>query len=167
MATLDTAQGKVYCGCIGSMDRHEYGVVGKSVNLAARLMMKAAGMILCDDSTKDLDGLHSFDCLSSVEAKGYGNLVPVFTPLTYRDFFVDTDQAMSSIPSHAVQFPPCHFPCSCLTFCFLGLLLVQTRLENCCHHQTSQCCKIALRSFRASLILLATAEQPTTQQSLW
>lgn len=43
--------GVVYCGTVGNELRREYAAVGDVVNLAARLMSKAAGEILLDENT--------------------------------------------------------------------------------------------------------------------
>ena len=43
--------GVVYCGTVGNDVRREYAAVGDVVNLAARLMSKAKGEILLDEST--------------------------------------------------------------------------------------------------------------------
>jgi hypothetical protein len=55
-ASIGIASGLAFCGLVGSSVRHEYAVMGSSVNLSARLMSVAlVGTILCDQKTKDSD----------------------------------------------------------------------------------------------------------------
>jgi len=50
--TIGIATGKVFCGKIGSDQRHECGIVGDTVNLAARLcFLNQNKEILCDEAT--------------------------------------------------------------------------------------------------------------------
>lgn len=44
------------CGRVGGKIRSEYAMVGDVINLAARLMGKAKGRIICDEVTHDLVG---------------------------------------------------------------------------------------------------------------
>jgi class 3 adenylate cyclase len=41
VARVGVTTGLVFCGIVGSKDRHEYTVMGDAVNLSARLMGKA------------------------------------------------------------------------------------------------------------------------------
>ncbi|CAB9510670.1 cyclase type 10 [Seminavis robusta] len=74
--------GKVYCGVVGGVRRHEFAVMGAAVNLAARLM--AAKMnkgILVDEQVRAQAGSRfDFKNLPSIKAKGYDNPVAVFEP---------------------------------------------------------------------------------------
>lgn len=45
---------KALCGRMGGKIRSEYAMVGDVINLAARLMGKAKGRIVCDEVTHDL-----------------------------------------------------------------------------------------------------------------
>lgn len=74
--------GKVYCGVVGGVRRHEFAVMGAAVNLAARLM--AAKMnegILVDEAVRAQAGSRfEFKSLDTIKAKGYDEPVPVFQP---------------------------------------------------------------------------------------
>ena len=41
--------GPTYCGVIGHPARHEYTVIGRTVNKAARLMTNYPGVVSCDE----------------------------------------------------------------------------------------------------------------------
>jgi hypothetical protein len=75
--------GKCYCGVVGSVLRHEYAVLGPSVNLAARLMASPQNPgILVDENVRMLaNRAFGFDALPPVVAKGYIDPVPIFEPL--------------------------------------------------------------------------------------
>ena len=78
--------GKVYCGVVGSVKRHEYAVLGPSVNLAARLMsQKNHPGVLVDDTVRVKAKKFNFVAFPPVKAKGYSDLVPVFKPLTAKE----------------------------------------------------------------------------------
>lgn len=49
--SIGLASGLIYCSSIGSSIRRDYVGIGDKVNLAARLMSKAKGRILLDEST--------------------------------------------------------------------------------------------------------------------
>ena len=51
--SIGITTGSVYCGVIGTEYRRDYVAIGKSVNLSARLMSRAKGRILLDESTYD------------------------------------------------------------------------------------------------------------------
>lgn len=98
-AAIGITSGKAYCGIVGSPTRHEYAVMGPSVNLSARLMCQAmACTVICDNETKSRDRAHAFEPLQEVVAKGY--VQPV---MTYKPVFVDL-LSPSSI-GHIGQFP--------------------------------------------------------------
>jgi class 3 adenylate cyclase len=50
-SSIGVSTGSVYCGIVGTSYRRDYVAIGRSVNLAARLMCKAQGRILLDDDT--------------------------------------------------------------------------------------------------------------------
>ena len=73
--------GKVYCGVVGGLERHEFAVLGPSVNLAARLMAsKGNPGILVDKNVRLLTSQVFFKPLPAVKAKGYDEPVPIFEP---------------------------------------------------------------------------------------
>lgn len=75
--------GKVYCGVVGGVRRHEFAVMGAPVNLAARLMShKVNKGILVDESVRvQADARFAFRSLPPVRAKGYEKPVPILEPL--------------------------------------------------------------------------------------
>ena len=81
-STMGATLGKVYCGVVGGLDRHEFAVLGPSVNLAARLMAsdKNPG-ILVDKTVRLLTNKVFFKPLPAIEAKGYNEPVPIFEPM--------------------------------------------------------------------------------------
>ena len=76
--------GKVYCGVVGGIRRHEYAVLGPSVNLSARLlgMPNHPGILINNDVRREAMKWGTFLSFPPMKAKGYSELVPVFQPLT-------------------------------------------------------------------------------------
>lgn len=87
---IGMTSGLVYCGLVGGEMRHEYTVLGRSVNLSARLMTSESNRsILVDDKIRSMAGkAYTFSALPPVQAKGYQDPVPIFEPLdpTHRGF---------------------------------------------------------------------------------
>ena len=75
--------GKVYCGVVGGIRRHEFAVMGAGVNLAARLMYspKNNGILVDEAVQAHAENKFAFKSLPPVEAKGYENPVIIFEPL--------------------------------------------------------------------------------------
>ncbi len=65
--------GTTFSGEVGSDERSEYTVLGKVVNLSARLMMKARwGEILCDESiSRGASGEIQFKSIGNIKVKGF------------------------------------------------------------------------------------------------
>jgi len=79
--TMGATAGKAYCGVVGGVDRHEYAILGPSVNLAARLMAsKSNPGILVDEEVKLKAGERPFRALEPVKAKGYDDPVKIYNP---------------------------------------------------------------------------------------
>ena len=74
--------GKAYCGVVGGVERHEYAVLGPSVNLAARLMANESNKgFLVDEEVQQKASNRGYKGLPPVKAKGYNHLVPIFEPM--------------------------------------------------------------------------------------
>jgi hypothetical protein len=82
---MGATYGKAYCGVVGGIRRHEYAILGPSVNLAARLMAHSSNRgFLVDEAVKEKAGSRTFEALEPVFAKGYANPVPIFVPISER-----------------------------------------------------------------------------------
>ncbi len=86
--SIGLTSGRVFCGSIGHPLRREYTMIGQTVNLAARLMVAAAGLpegalkILCDEATRDAaQESIAFRTLPPVMVKGRAEPVAVYLPL--------------------------------------------------------------------------------------
>lgn len=78
--------GKVYCGIVGGLERHEFAVLGPSVNLAARLMAsKNNPGLLVDKNVRLPMRQVYFKPLQFIKAKGYDEPVPTFEPMKNAD----------------------------------------------------------------------------------
>ena len=76
--------GRAYCGVVGGLKRHEFAVLGPSVNLAARLMGSTNNPCILVDKSIRLLTSHSqifFKPLPAVSAKGYDEPVAIFEPV--------------------------------------------------------------------------------------
>ena len=95
---IGVTAGQAFCGLVGSLQRHEYAVMGPSTNLSARLMGKAAsGQIICDIEVKKRDRTHDFEFVSEVVAKGYTNKVPTFCPIFHEQTLTAGDGSLSVV----------------------------------------------------------------------
>ena len=74
--------GKAYCGVVGGNVRHEFAILGPSVNLAARLAYSDtnAGILVDDAVRKAANDSFDFFTVEPIHAKGYDGLVPIFEP---------------------------------------------------------------------------------------
>lgn len=75
--------GNAYCGVVGGVKRHEYAVMGPSVNLAARLMCSPTnpGILVSEAVRVKAGKAFAFNALPPVTAKGYTLPVSIFEPL--------------------------------------------------------------------------------------
>ena len=75
--------GNVFCGNIGSVTRCEYGFTGHTVNMAARLMMKARGQILVDEHTHAATSeLFNYNRMKPIAIKGKKGLTTTYLPVS-------------------------------------------------------------------------------------
>ena len=84
---IGATYGTAYCGVVGGVNRHEYAVLGPSVNLAARLMahpLNPKGFLVDEAIRQKAFNVRQFDALPPLDAKGYDNPVPIFVPTKSR-----------------------------------------------------------------------------------
>lgn len=75
------ATGRVFCGVVGDGARREYAVIGRTVNLAARLAHQSHGEIFCDEGTfQAAAGRVQFAAQAPLRLKGIAKPIPVFIP---------------------------------------------------------------------------------------
>jgi class 3 adenylate cyclase/tetratricopeptide (TPR) repeat protein len=80
---MGLASGRAFCGLVGDEHRRQYMVSGRTINLAARLALKAQmGEILCEGET--LNGLHiQSEAGPILKAKGFKDLVQTYRPIAW------------------------------------------------------------------------------------
>ncbi|KAM6453968.1 adenylate cyclase type 10 [Liasis olivaceus] len=90
IVSIGVTGGPVFCGVVGHRVRHEYTVIGRKVNLAARMMMFYPGLVSCDALTYSKSKLppYFFEELPFVEMKG------VVNPGTVYQFLGITEKTM-------------------------------------------------------------------------
>eukprot|EP00062_Callorhinchus_milii_P005656 gi/632946096/ref/XP_007888388.1/ PREDICTED: adenylate cyclase type 10 [Callorhinchus milii] len=82
--SIGIATGPLFCGVVGHPLRHEYTVIGRKVNLAARLMMTYPGVVSCDEQTHYHAKMPSsyFSELPKRAMKGVQNPGPIYQYLS-------------------------------------------------------------------------------------
>ncbi|HMJ10879.1 MAG TPA: adenylate/guanylate cyclase domain-containing protein [Polyangiaceae bacterium] len=82
---IGVASGRVFWGPIGRVERRQYCLVGNVMNLASRLMQKAAGGVLCCPQTY-AEVCAQIDCeeLGPFRLKGLQHPMPAFAPRAAR-----------------------------------------------------------------------------------
>ncbi|XP_067117035.1 adenylate cyclase type 10-like [Osmerus mordax] len=85
--SVGVTTGPVFCGVVGHPVRHEYTVIGRKVNLAARLMMYYPGVVTCDQETCHYSKLPQmyFSKLPEKPMKGVEHPGPVYQFVARRD----------------------------------------------------------------------------------
>lgn len=78
--SIGVTTGATYCGVIGHPRRHEYTVIGKKVNKAARLMCYYPGKVTCDQDTYYNSKLPSyyFQLQEAKNLKGISNVGNIY-----------------------------------------------------------------------------------------
>lgn len=94
--TIGITLGKAFCGDIGCPSRHEFSIVGPSVNLSARLMAKGArGTISCDEAVFENDTEHQYSCVFRHQLKGYDEAVAFYNPKS-----ASNDEEVTPLDTH-------------------------------------------------------------------
>jgi len=83
---IGISTGHVFCGSHGTARRAHYGIIGRTMNVAARLMQASGGTgILSDEATRRrAQRWYEFEARGSVQLKGFDHAVPVFSPAQRR-----------------------------------------------------------------------------------
>ncbi|HEY3252681.1 MAG TPA: adenylate/guanylate cyclase domain-containing protein, partial [Polyangiaceae bacterium] len=83
---IGISTGHVFCGSHGTARRAHYGIIGRTMNLASRLMQASNGSeILTDEPTRRLaQRWYEFEPRGSLELKGFDGALPVFSPVRRR-----------------------------------------------------------------------------------
>ncbi|XP_062574125.1 adenylate cyclase type 10-like isoform X2 [Saccostrea cucullata] len=74
--SIGVTTGGAFCGVVGHKNRHEYSVIGRKVNMAARLMMHYPNKVTCEERTFQQSRLPSinFRVLGAKRMKGLQNV---------------------------------------------------------------------------------------------
>ena len=84
---IGMATGKVVAGCMGSIDRLNYTVLGERVNLASRLCSRAGpGEVWIDQTTKErLEGRIVVELPTAVQLKGFAQMMDAYQLIEVHD----------------------------------------------------------------------------------
>lgn len=85
--SVGITSGRTFCGSYGNTIRHDYSVIGKTVNLASRLMTFSRDDILCDQDTFEAcKEKISFDEFPQIiHLKGIDQEIKAYKPLKFLD----------------------------------------------------------------------------------
>ncbi|XP_065512968.1 adenylate cyclase type 10 [Caloenas nicobarica] len=78
--SVAVTSGTTFCGVTGHPERHEYTVLGQTVNLAARMMVNYPGLVSCDAATYAASRLpaYCFKELPEKKLKGFSQTCTVY-----------------------------------------------------------------------------------------
>ncbi|MDF1656537.1 MAG: adenylate/guanylate cyclase domain-containing protein [Verrucomicrobiales bacterium] len=95
---IGVATGEVVAGCMGSVDRLNYTVLGSRVNLAARLCSSARPMeVITDDETiRQLDPFPDAEVISDLSLKGFSESVQAFRLRSIPEVKAETEVSLNS-----------------------------------------------------------------------
>ncbi|XP_067681875.1 adenylate cyclase type 10-like [Haliotis asinina] len=97
--SIGVTTGTTFCGVVGHARRHEYSVIGRKVNMAARLMMHYPNKVTCDDDTFHSCRLppENFVVLVTKRMKGLRN-IGIIREFSLPDADRDSSEIENSIP---------------------------------------------------------------------
>lgn len=100
--SIGVTTGGTFCGVVGNKNRHEYSVIGRKVNMAARLMMHYPNKVTCGERTFQQSRLPAinFRVLGAKRMKGLQNVGVI---REYVESSETSTQAVARIP--LFQFP--------------------------------------------------------------
>ena len=100
--TIGVTTGRVFCGVVGHADRHEYTIIGDSVNTASRLanLPQAEGKTVCDLPTRcRVAAAGQFDTIGLLDLRGKKRKTKVFIvhPLADTDPIAHVAPSLTSV----------------------------------------------------------------------